>query len=137
MTAYATVTHLNAHLPVAQQVDTEDDDAVAEAERLLARASELVDAAVRARYAVDTDGDPTDATVIVALRDATVRQYEAWLEVGEANDIDGLAGAQVAVDGYSGPRAPRIAPRAYDVLKLYGLTQPVAWASSYPDSEAS
>jgi hypothetical protein len=96
-----------------------------EAERLLVRASELVDDHVRASYAVDDDDLPTDADVAGALRDAACAQYEAWLEVGEANAIDGLAGAQIAVEGYSGPRAPVLAPRARQFLRRYGLDLPV------------
>ena len=127
---YATVTQLNAHLPAAQAVDTNDATELAEANRLLARASELVDSVVRARYAVDTADAPTDATIAAALTLAVCAQYEQWIEVGEANAIDGLAGTQIAVSGYSGGRAPAVAPRAMAALKAAGLLQPVALAES-------
>ena len=130
MTVYATVANLNAYLPVGQRVDTGNAAAVAEAERLLARASRTVDRAVRAQYPTDDNGAPTIAELTAALRDATCAQYEQWLEVSEANEIDGLAGSQIAVAGYSGPRAPRIAPRAFDVLHLVGLTEPVRVAEA-------
>lgn len=130
MTVYATVANLNNHLPVAQRVDTGSATAVAEAERLLARASRTVDRAVRAQYPTDDNGAPTIAEVTNALRDATVAQYEQWIEVGEHNDIDGLAGSHIAVAGYTGGRAPRIAPRAFDVLHLAGLTEPVRVAEA-------
>lgn len=121
MTAYATRAQLNAYLPAASALA---DDA--ETTRLLTRASEAIDDAVRARYGVDSDGLPTDPEIAAALGSATVRQVEQWLEVGEENAVDGLAGTQIAVAGYSGGRAPAIAPRAYQVLKLAGLTMPVA-----------
>lgn len=121
--AYATSAQLAAYL----KGGTVPDDAA----RLLARASELIDATVRASFSVDTDTSlPTDADVAAALRDATCAVVEAWLEVGEDNDVDGLAGAQIAVQGYSGPRAPTVPPRAARLLATAGLltveTQPLA-----------
>ena len=135
MPTYATVDELNDYLPAALAVDTEDDDEVAEAVRLLARASELVDDRVRARYSVDTEGAPNDATIAAALRDATVRQYEHWIEVDEANAIDGLAVTPLAVAGYTGQRAPALWPRAAAVLKLHGLHLPVALGESLPPED--
>lgn len=134
MTTYATVTQLNAYLPAAHAVDTEDDAAVAEAERLLERASEALDEIVRARYSVDDEGLPTDAILATVFAAATVRQYEHWIEVGEANAIDGLAGAQITTDGYSGPRAPKVGPRAVTVLRQAGMLDPVPWAEHYLSS---
>lgn len=130
MTVYATVAELNAYLPAAQVVATGDAAAVTEANRLLARASRMVDRAVRAQYPTNDAGAPAIAELAVALREATCAQYEQWLEVDEANDIDGLAGSQIAVSGYSGPRAPRLAPRAFDVLHAVGLTEPVRVAEA-------
>lgn len=99
-----------------------DGTVVADAARLLARASQRIDATVLAVFDVDTDTQmPTDTDVAAALRDATCAQVEQWLEVGEENDIDGLAGTQIAVTGFSGKRAPRIAPRALDILRDAGL----------------
>lgn len=133
MTVYATVAQLNAYLPASAQVETGDAAAVAEAERLLARASEHIESAVRARFRVDpVTKIPTDAEVSAVLTAATVRQYEQWLEVDEANAVDGLAGSSISVAGYSGPRAPSVAPRAYMVLRDAGLTQPVAFAEGLP-----
>ncbi len=132
MTAYATLAELNAHLPAAQAVAT-SGAAANEATRLLTRASELVDDAIRAPYAVDDAGLPTDATVTSALRLAVCAQYEQWIEVGEENAIDGLAGTQIAVAGYSGGRAPRLAPRAVAALRTANLLQPIALAQpGYP-----
>lgn len=121
---YATVAQLNAHLPTSAQVDTDDEAEVAAAERLLDRASELVDDHVRAPYSVNSDDEPTDPDIVAALTLAVVCQYEQWLEVGEENSIDGLAGTQIAVAGYSGLRAPTLAPRARAALRAANLLQP-------------
>lgn len=94
------------------------DDAL----RQLTRASELIDGAVRQPYDVDTDGAATDVDVAAALRDATCAQVEQWVEVDEANAIDGLAGTARAVGG--GVRAPELAPRAVRILSNAGLIQP-------------
>lgn len=96
----------------------------ADAARLLVRASTLIDATVRGQYTVDTAGIPTDPDIAKALADAVCAQVEQWIEVGEHNDLDGLAGQQTSTTGYSGPRAPRLAPRALDALANTGLTAP-------------
>lgn len=112
--AYATEAELTAYLP--------DGTVVTDADRLLARASELIDGTVTSSFAVDADTDlPTDPDVAAALRDATCAQVEQWLEVGEENDIDGLAGTQVSLTDYSGKRAPKVAPRAFRILQNAGL----------------
>ena len=96
--------------------------APADIDRLLMRASELVDNTVTLAYAVDdTDELPTDTDLAAALRDATCAQVEAWQEVGESNDVDGLAGVDISVGSYSGPRAPKLAPRAFRILQNAGL----------------
>ncbi|WP_189981333.1 hypothetical protein, partial [Streptomyces capoamus] len=60
-------------------------------DRLLARASEDVDAALlTAVYDVDDDGDPTDPAVVTALRDAVCAQVEWQLATGD--DGTGAAG---------------------------------------------
>lgn len=116
MAAHATTSDLVAWLPAGSFPDDPD--------RVLDRASELVDQLVRAAYDTDDSGAATDATVAAALRDATCAVVESWLEVGEANDVDGLAGQRVAIDGYSGPRAPSVSPRARRVLVAAGLCAP-------------
>lgn len=119
MPAYATPTEILAWLPV-------DVSPSGDLGRLADRASELVDAHVRAEYSIDAAGAPTDATVAQVLADAVCAQIEQWIEVSEENSIDGLAGTQISVDGYSGGRAPDLAPRARHLLKTYGLLSPVA-----------
>lgn len=90
--------------------------------RLSQRASELVDNTVTAAFTVDDTTDlPTDADVAAALRDACAAQVEFWAEVGEENDVDGLAGSQVSVSGYSGRRPPKLSPRAFRILQNAGL----------------
>lgn len=111
MTVHATEADLTAWLPT--DADVPDPD------RLLDRASVLVDQYVRAPYR------PGDPTVTDALRDATCAVVEAWLETGEENDLDGLAGTQMSVPGYSGRRALTLPPRAYRALSQAGLIQPV------------
>lgn len=113
MDAYASEADLTAWLP--------SGTVVADAERLLRRASELLDDTVRLPFAADSDGIPTDTEIAAALRDACCAQVEQWLEVGEANDVDGRAGTHVAVAGFSGVRAPKLAPRAARILRNAGL----------------
>lgn len=96
--------------------------APADAERLLERASELLDSIVTASFAVDaTSRLPSDPDVATALRDACCAVVEFWLEVGEANDIDGLAGTLISTGGYSGRRAPANSVRAIRILRQAGL----------------
>ena len=88
--------------------------------RMLSRASREIDKALLgALYDVDSGGLPTDALVIVALRDATCAQVCWWLETGDE------AGAAASVGGAStggGPSVtgpiPRLAPDAVTVLRL-------------------
>jgi hypothetical protein len=96
--------------------------APADAERLLERASELLDSIVVASFAVDPETKlPTDADTAAALRDACCAVVEFWREVGEENDVDGLAGTPVSTGGYSGRRAPANSPRAIRILRQAGL----------------
>jgi hypothetical protein len=90
--------------------------------RLLDRASDLIDSIVTVAFAVDAVTKlPTDAAQAAALSKAACAQVEFWQEVGESNDVDGLAGTQVGVFGFSGKRAPRYAPRMLDLLRSAGL----------------
>lgn len=111
MTGHATEQDLTAWLPTGVDID--------EPARLLDRASVLVDQYVRAPY------DPADEATLQALSDATCATVEAWIETGEENDLDGLAGTQMSVPGYSGHRAVALPPRAYRALSQAGLIQPV------------
>jgi len=89
-----------------------------DAERLLRRASELLDATVTSSFVVsDATGLPTDATEAEALSDATCAQVRFWIETGEEHDIDGLAGTAVSIGGVSGVRPPVVAPQALRILR--------------------
>lgn len=113
-TAYATDSQLDAWLPDGVTAPTDTD-------RQLVRASELIDSTVRQPFTLDDDGLPTDPDIASVLADAVCAQVEQWIEVGVDNDIDGLAGQQVSVAGFSGKRAPELCPRAYRILKVAGL----------------
>lgn len=114
MTAYATSTDYIAYA---------GDAAPSDVARLLDRASDLIDSIVTVAFTVDAVTNlPTSTTLAAALKQAACAQVEFWVkEVGEGNDVDGLAGTQVTISGYMGKRAPRVAPRALDCLRKYGL----------------
>lgn len=64
-----------------------------DADRLLERASELLDSEVLRGAWYDIDATtlmPTNAQVIAAFRQAVCAQVEFWEEVGEQNDTSGL-----------------------------------------------
>jgi hypothetical protein len=113
--AYATTGELEAYLGSSRAAPTD-------AGRLLVRASEVIDALVTRPFAIAVDtGLPTDPDQAAALRDACCAMVEFWMEVGEENDIDGLAGTQVQAGGYSGLRAPANSVRAIRILRGAGL----------------
>lgn len=118
--AYATRAELVAY--IGESVDLPSE---AEQDRLLERASELIDYATLDRIDVDDDGHAE------AARKAVCAQVEAWLEGGEFSDIGGAVSSysvgSVSVNyGGSGQpgiagTAPRIAPRARGYLFRAGL----------------
>lgn len=110
--AYATAEDLAAWL---------GKDAPAGADRLLTRASALLDGVAYVSFAVDESGLPSDAGVAATLRDAACAQVEFWIEVGEEHDVDGGAGSLVSVGGLSLQRPTRLADRALDALRTGGL----------------
>lgn len=111
---YATVAQLEAWTGTT---------APADAERLLERASDLVDSRVTAWYLTDNDGNPSDADVIEALMEATAAQVEFWLTGGgETDDILGPAAAStVGPLNISETHIDRLAPRTIDRLRRAGL----------------
>lgn len=116
-TSYATAEDLAGWLPAEKMEEVRGN-----ADRLLRRATELIDDHVTYPYRVDdTTKLPTDTTIAGVMRDACCAQVEFWIEVGEENDIDGLAGTQVAVAGYSGPRPPLLGPRTRRILGDAGM----------------
>jgi len=84
--SYATVLELEARVSDTFEVP-------ADAARLIARASELIDMATMGRAQAAWDLDPEDADLKTALSDATCDQVEFWLEVGEEHDIAGIRGS--------------------------------------------
>lgn len=122
MAAHATAAELTDWLPSSTP---EVDDA----ERLLVRASEVVDATVTVAYDVDADTTlATDETLAGALRDATCAQVEFWLEVGEEHDVIGLGGTGggqgggIRIGALSLSQLPPVlAPRAQRILATGGL----------------
>lgn len=121
MTAYATSEELATFLG---SVPAPEDQ-----ERLLTRASELIDDYLRtALYAVDDDGLPTDPAVTAALRDAACAQVEFWLAGDEEDDILGpvqsvsLSGLSMEMGAAQYRTAPMaLAPRAARILRSAGI----------------
>ncbi|MEF3114490.1 hypothetical protein [Streptomyces chrestomyceticus] len=107
------------------------------AERLLARASEDVDAALlTATYAVDDDGDPIEQHIVEALRSATCAQVEWQIATGDdgtgASGVwDSVSIGPVSMSGRkAGPPAASgvdLAPRAHRALRAAGLLPGVIW----------
>lgn len=94
----------------------------ADADRLLLRASELLDEKVRLPFAIDVDGLPTDPDIAVALRDACCAQLEFWAEVGEEHDTGGMANRQASIGHLSLQQLPpELGPRARRILAVAGL----------------
>lgn len=107
------------------------------AERLLARASADVDAALlTAVYCTDAQGMPTDPAIVAALADATCAQVEFWEATGDdgtgaAGQWDSVSIGPVAMSGrLNGPQSPtdvELAPRAHRALNGAGLLPGVVW----------
>ncbi|UOQ58100.1 hypothetical protein MUN78_04440 [Leucobacter allii] len=120
---YATEAELTAYL--------DPEPAPAGAARLLRDASLEVDEMLfTAIYCVDHDGNPTEAPVIEALRDATCAQAEYRAEYGDElealNQGESIKLGPVSFGGAfsSGPNPkplPRYAPKALRYLRLAGL----------------
>jgi hypothetical protein len=95
--------------------------------RLLARAQDLIDMELNKRiFVVDnfTDGNPTDAAVLAAVKRATVAQVESWLASGD--ELGELAGvSSYSIEGIAISRADadmrrkaRLCDRALDALRV-------------------
>lgn len=111
--------------------------APADADRLLARASEDVDSALlTAVYATDATGRPTDPDVIEALADAACAQVEYWQETGDtgtgaASRWDSVSIGPVNLSGRRDTATAAsdvdLAPRAHRALARAGLLPGVIW----------
>lgn len=103
--------------------------APADADRLLSRASELVDDhIVTATYDIDANDQPTHPGVITALQDATCAQVEYWLAGDEEDDVLGplqgvsMGGQQQQYGAGTNRATPMyLAPRAARHLRRAGL----------------
>lgn len=112
---YATLDDLAAYL---------GEEPPAGAQRLLARAQELVDAeTTHSLYAVDVNGNPTNAGVIAALKTATIAQVEDWLSSGdELNEMGQwqsitFEGTSLQRRSDDARRRERLCDRARDALR--------------------
>ncbi|MFE6500770.1 hypothetical protein [Kitasatospora sp. NPDC057738] len=121
---YATVSDYQAITGQAPGVDTE---------RLLADASEMLDATVlrTAWYQVNSAGMPTDPVVVEAFRRATCRQVAWWGLVGDSTGATGAGWGSVSIGSVSLGRgagssglpdgsdsaARQVAPQAWDALR--------------------
>lgn len=114
MGAYATSAQLDVWLGTGGPAD---------ADRLLDRATELLDEAATGTWDVDTNGDPTDSDVAATLADAACAQVEYWIQVGESRDIGGDHG-RISSGGASWEVPPVLAPRARRILTAGGLLSP-------------
>jgi hypothetical protein len=111
--------------------------APADAERLLARASEDVDTAlVAAVYDTDALGMPTNPAIVKALADAVCAQVEYQQETGDtgtgaASQWDSVSLGPVSLSGRkattTGPNGLDLAPRADRALRRAGLLPGVIW----------
>lgn len=103
--------------------------APSDADRLLTRASEVIDAALlTATYSVDSIGTAREADVLTALQNATCAQVEFWLAGDEEDDVLGptqgyaVGGMQVQFGAGENRTAPiELAPRAARHLRNCSL----------------
>jgi len=118
--------------------------APADADRLLARAAEVITQAMKTGlYAVDSGGVPTAATIRAALRDATCAQVAYWTltgdEQGTSGEWDQVQIGSVRLARGGNPRQPttgggvsRLAPHAYTLLTNAGVLPGVVITSWSP-----
>lgn len=117
-----------AHATAAEYETYTGQTAPADIDRLLDRATELLDADVLlgAVYDIDENSLPSDADVIAAFRDATCAQVEYWQDTGEEIDVSGRPLEEVALGSArlrygtrgasSGAGEPVVAPRVWRAL---------------------
>jgi hypothetical protein len=96
----------------------------ADADRMLRRASELVDARTNGRaFGFWDDPLPEPLTIQQdAIRRAVCAQVEFWLETGEEYAVVGLEGTGTTIGGLRIDKLPmRLSERARDILLPSGL----------------
>ena len=113
--AFATAADFALLYPTLQEAVSE-----AALAALLHHASAAVSAACLAYF------DPSDATAVAALRDATCHQTAMWVEVGDTHDLAGFDKATtIDLGDFSiGGMPARLSPRAIRSLRGAGLTMP-------------
>jgi hypothetical protein len=109
----------------------------ADADRLLARASEDIDdALLTAVYRTDSAGMPSDPKVVTALAEAVRDQIEYWAATGDdgtgaAGRWDSVSIGPVSLSGRKEVPAAAgdvdLAPRAHRALTRAGLLPGVIW----------
>lgn len=109
---YASTAQLTARLSSAYTVPADSD-------KLLAKASELIDYATRGSASDAFGGSDVDLQSL--LSDATCDQVEYWLEVGEESDVTGLQGSLMSGRVQIQKLPPILAPRARRTLLRAGL----------------
>jgi hypothetical protein len=100
-------------------------------DRLLARASELVEGRVLAAYGTDSEGRPTDPDVAAWLADAACAQVEFWNLVSEEHSIAGVRTGTLSVGGVSHNMPNLVGPRVIDILDRAGLRHVGTGAREY------
>ncbi len=101
----------------------------------LRRASVIVDGLTRlARYRMDEDGEPLDADVLDAFRDATCAQVEYWETTGDPTGAEstmgpvkigsvslGGSGVGGSAQSTTSPAQSRTSPETVEILRNAGL----------------
>lgn len=136
--SYATQADLYGFTPAAFKATVPADP---EATRLLTRATELVDIALKtAIYDTDTNGYPTDTTLLGALRDATCAQALWWLQTGDETGV-GAQWSSMSIGSLSlsrgsrdtGGVGPQLCPQAAVILQRSGELpgQVISWPAGW------
>ena len=113
---YATTSELADYLGI------DEADLPGDADRLLERASELID-----YYVLPNSIDTTETYQEEAARKATMAQYEYWSELGDELGITSrvesisISKFSVSSSGDEGPSLTELAPRAKQALIKVGL----------------
>lgn len=130
MQAYATAEQLGSWLDPTSSTPADVADAYAARfgdstpERVLLRATEVVEGAVLSGYTVDANGAPLDDDVAAWLADACCAQVEYWGLVSEQHDVAGVTTGTMSAGGVTHDMPQTVAPRALRVLDLAGLRTP-------------
>lgn len=123
MQAYATAADLVEWLGL--------EDAPADSDRILLRASEIVEFYCLSGYAANAAGDPIDEDEKQWLRDAACAQVEFWGVVSEEHSIAGVTTGSMSANGVTHDMPDEIGPRVLQILDRAGMRRPFAQATRY------